>query len=325
MNGWAARALFTALAPSGARGRLSTLIFHRVLPAPDPLFPGEVDVPRFDALCRWLASTFHVLPLADALQRLRERRLPSRAVAITFDDGYADNHDHALPVLARHGLNATFFVTTGMLDGGCMWNDRVIEAIRGCRAGRLDLSGIGPQPLGSHDLGDATRRRTVVDAVIGSIKYLPPTERDAVSRAVAERAGVEAPRDLMMNWDQVRGLHGAGMHVGAHTVSHPILRAMPEGLARAEIADSRRALQAALRDPVPLFAYPNGKPHEDYDARSVSLVKEAGFSAAVTTGSGVADGHTDPYQIPRYTPWDTRPARATLLMARNFRQAPRAI
>ncbi len=122
--------------------RLSVLVYHRVLSAPDPLRPGEPTVEEFEARMRWLASNYNVMPLIEAVRGVRANRLPKRALSITFDDGYADNHDLALPVLRKLGLPATFFVTTGYLDGGCMFNDVVIEAVRRART-ELDLRDLG--------------------------------------------------------------------------------------------------------------------------------------------------------------------------------------
>ena len=134
------RTCLGALSPAGDEAQLSILIFHRVLPKVDPLFPLELTSARFDAVCRWLRRWFNVIPLDEAVQALSRRELPARALAITFDDGYADNHEVALPILLKHGLPATFFIATGFLDGGRMWNDTVIESLRHCKAARLDLS-----------------------------------------------------------------------------------------------------------------------------------------------------------------------------------------
>ncbi len=100
--------------------RLSILIFHRVTPEADPLFPNEMQARRFEVLCAMLARDYQVLTLARAVRLRQQARLPPRALVITFDDGYADNATHALPILQRHGLAATFFVSTGFLDGGRM-------------------------------------------------------------------------------------------------------------------------------------------------------------------------------------------------------------
>src|SRR5688572_14817112 len=100
------------VSPGGVRGRLSILIFHRVLACPDPLFPEVPSAVDFEARMRWVRDWFNVLPLKQAIDRLYDRSIPARALAITFDDGYADNEEVAAPILKRLGLCATFFVAT---------------------------------------------------------------------------------------------------------------------------------------------------------------------------------------------------------------------
>lgn len=312
------RTLLNVLSPAGREARLSILIFHRVLPRVDPLFPEEVDAARFDAQCRWIREWFRVLPLDEAAMQLREGRLPARALAITFDDGYADNHHVAMPLLQKHGLTATFFVATGFLDGGRMWNDTVIEAVRRAPAGRLDLAGTVAAPLGAFELGDDAQRRAVIDALIRGVKYQEPEERLRWVQAIAERCGAALPNDLMMTSDQVRGLRRGGMQVGAHTVNHPILARLPAAQARREIDDSRRWLQDLLGEPVRVFAYPNGKPGEDYGDEAVGLVRELGFETAVSTRWGAAHAGSDPLQLPRFSPWDRSRSRYAARLAHNL-------
>jgi peptidoglycan/xylan/chitin deacetylase (PgdA/CDA1 family) len=307
--------------PAGRRARLSVLIFHRVLPAPDPLFPGEVDARGFDAMCAWVAAWFNVLPLHEAARRMREGTLPARAAAITFDDGYADNAEVAMPILQRHGLSATFFVATGFLDGGRMWNDTVIEAVRATALQEADLSALPHSTCGRLPLATLQQRRAAIAQVIGSIKYLPVAQRLAFTDAFAQLLKVTPPGDLMMTSEQVRALQRGGMQVGAHTVSHPILARLGDAQARDEIAASKRTLEGLLQQPVGLFAYPNGKPGEDYLPRDAQLARELGFEAAVSTAWGAGGQGTDPFQIPRFTPWDRQRWRFGLRMARNLQAA----
>lgn len=291
--------------PAGARARLSVLIFHRVLPEPDPLFPGEMHAARFDAVCGWVRGWFNVLPLDEAARRLAEGTLPARAMAITFDDGYADNQQVAAPILRRHGLTATFFVATGFIDGGRMWNDTVIESIRRTTAGRIDLSDIeGLESLGALPLTRATDRRAAIDAVIGRVKYFEPAQRAVAVGGVARAGGAELPDNLMMSSQQVRDLHRQGQRIGAHTVHHPILARIAPAEARDEILRSKRTLEALLDGPVDLFAYPNGKPGQDYAPEHAELVRDLGFKAAVSTAWGAARRGDDVFQLPRFTPWD---------------------
>jgi peptidoglycan/xylan/chitin deacetylase (PgdA/CDA1 family) len=263
-----------------------------------------------------LRSEFNVLSLGEACARLARGSLPARAACVTFDDGYADNVQVALPILKRLSLPATFFVCTGFCEGGIMFNDAVIEAVRRAPAGIHDLSSLG---LGSHDLADNASRRAAIDALIGQLKYRSVEERRALVERLAAVMGSILPADLMMNPAQIRKLHDEGMEIGAHTINHPILAALNDEGARAEIVGGKYRLEAITGAPVTLFAYPNGKPGRDYGPRDVELVRDAGFAAAVSTVSGVADGGSDLFQLPRFSPWERNPHRLglRLLLSRS--------
>jgi peptidoglycan/xylan/chitin deacetylase (PgdA/CDA1 family) len=298
------------------------LIYHRVLPQQDKLFPGEVHRAQFDSQLAWLKSRFHVLPLLEAVKLAAEGRLPARSACITFDDGYADNAEVALPLLQKHGLHATFFIATGFLDGGRMWNDTVIEAVRRAPGEQFDATPLG---LGRHAIGNWEARRSAVSALIGQLKYLPMAQRLQQVGMLATLSAAELPRDLMMSSAQLRTLHAAGMGIGGHTVNHPILARLPAAEARQEIAQGRAALEAALDAPVRVFAYPNGKPGQDYLPEHVDMVRELGFEAAVSTAWGVSRGAADWYQLPRFTPWDQGIGKFGLRLARNMLQAAQRV
>jgi peptidoglycan/xylan/chitin deacetylase (PgdA/CDA1 family) len=309
------RTLYTLLSPAGKNARLSVLIFHRVRPALDPLFPGDTTAESFERHLSWVRERFNVLSLREAVERLRRASLPSRALSITFDDGYADNCTVALPILRRHGLPATVFVAAGYLDGGTMWNDAVIEAIRGCPHSRLDVPPLAVGPL---QLESLEQRRAAVHRLIDAFKYRRCSERaDAVQRLI-EASGSAPPRDLMLTTAQLRTLARAGIDIGAHTMTHPILARTEDDQARWEIEHGKAQLEAILEQPVTLFAYPNGKPNRDYAPRHVEMVARAGFAAAVTTAWGAARTGSDVLQLPRFTPWDRSHARYGLRLARNL-------
>jgi peptidoglycan/xylan/chitin deacetylase (PgdA/CDA1 family) len=312
-----ARGGLTTLAPAGVRARLSILIYHRVLREPDPIFPNELCAVRFDQQLGWLKQLFNVLPLDEAIARLQTDSLPARAACITFDDGYADNAEVALPLLWRHRLTATFFIATGFLDGGRMWNDTLIESVRRARGDVLDLTRLG---LGAYAIPTPEARRAAIDALIRAHKYLPQEQRSEQVEAIRETVGEVLPDNLMMRSSQVRELRAAGMTVGAHTVTHPILARLDAAAAQREIAAGREALEAIMGAPVSLFAYPNGKPGEDYAPEHVEMVKSLGYRAAVSTAWGAAQRGCDPYQLPRFTPWDQTAGRFALRLMRNLRR-----
>jgi hypothetical protein len=167
-------------------------------------------------------------------------------------------------------------------------------------------------------LNSPEARRAAIGAILSQLKYLAPPERQARVDCVAEQAGAELPRDLMMDDEQLRELAAAGMGIGAHTASHPILARLDDATARREIAEGRDRLEAIVRQPVRLFAYPNGRPSVDYSAVHVRMVKELGFAAAVTTAAGAARTGDSPHQLPRFTPWDRTAARWGGRLARNL-------
>ena len=304
----------------GARGTLAILIFHRVLPTADPLLPDLPDVATFDRLVALLVQRCIVLPLGDAISRLRRGALPSGSVAITFDDGYADNHDVALPVLLRHGAHATFFVATGFIDGGIMWNDRVIESIRHTTCDSLNLGEFG---LGVIPLAGLEARRDALSTLLPRLKYLRGESRISAVERIVDIAGTKErlPRGLMLSSLKVKNVAASGMEVGAHTVTHPILARLEVPDARREIRESREYLVDLLRQPVNLFAYPNGRPRTDYVSEHIDIVRDAGFQAAVTTSTGAARVGDDPFQFPRFTPWDPPGERFLLrLLVNRFRR-----
>lgn len=310
--------LFASLAglvsPAGGKAHLSILIFHNVLATMKPERRQVPDVAAFDRMLGWLRAGFRVLPLEEALQRLQAGTLPARAAAITFDDGYADNLLNAVPVLKKHGLHATFFIATGFLDGGIMWNDALRIAVRETVLERLDCSSL---QLGEYVLSDATARGKAIIELNRQIKHLPYAERAEAVNALVSLSGVELPSDLMLTSAQLRELHGSGMGIGGHTISHPILAACDDALAWQEISEGKRQLESIIGDEVRLFAYPNGRPDDDYRRVHVDMVREAGYQAAVSTAAGAAWRGVDPYQIPRFTPWRTDAVGFKLQLVRN--------
>jgi len=316
------RVIYSMLAPAGANARLSTLIFHRVLAAPDPLLPDEPNAAEFEHRMRWLQRHFNVIPLADAAARLGIGTLPARPLAITFDDGYADNQQIAAPILSKLGLPATFFIATGYLDGGRMFNDSIIAAVRGCKRSNLDLSELA---LGIHSLASLEQRRHAISVLLPQVKGLDPARRAASAERICQLAEITPPDDLMMTSSQVGALARAGFGIGAHTVNHPILAGLETAAARDEIELGRRRLEEITGGPVRLFAYPNGRPGDDYTVHTAALVRQLGFTAAFTTAHGVARTGADVFQLPRFTPWDRGDLKFGVRMASNLLKASPAV
>lgn len=296
------RGMHVVLSPAGHRGRLLIFTFHRVLAVKDALLPGEPDGPEFESKMQWVAECCQVLPLPAAARRLAAGTLPSRAACITFDDGYADNAEVAAPILRSLGLSASFFIAVDAVRTGIMWNDLVLDAIRS--AGRdLDFGIVGTS---ANELVSVGSLAAFADRVLAAMKYLPRDERWERAQALHRAAtGGEPPRRHMMTPDAVRRLSAAGFDIGGHTVTHPILAELPDDAAAAEIRGCRDWLTELNGRAPASFAYPNGRPGQDYHARHVAMVRDAGFEVAVSTRWASASSNSDPLQLPRFAPWET--------------------
>lgn len=307
--------------PAGKNAKLSIVIYHRVLPEPD-LLTGEGGIAQFEKGLRYLVNNFNILSLSEAVEKLRSGTLPGRAACITFDDGYADNAEIALPLLQKYGVTATFFIASGFLDGGRMWNDTVIESVRRAKGDKLDLNVIG---LGDHAITTLEQRQKTLNQLINKLKYLPHEARAAQVEKLSTVIAADLPDDLMMTSAQVRQLHDAGMEIGGHTLTHPILASIDDTAARTEITEGKAKLEAIIGTSLRLFAYPNGKPGKDYLPAHVRIVRDAGFEAAVSTAWGTARQDSDMLQLPRFTPWDKSEWRYVLRMVQNMRQEIRTV
>src|SRR5687767_6579040 len=183
--------------------------------------PGICISPEgFDAHVAYLAANYNVLPLPEAVAALREHRvLPPNAVAITFDDGYADNLESAR-ALARHRLSATFYITAGCLaDGQPFWPSELRYLIRALPDGRTTLEAAGRTI--TLDLTSDQARDQAVGVLTKTFKAHPVAVREDLRTQLRARAGqVQLPR-IMLTWDEVREMHALGMTIGSHTVTHP--------------------------------------------------------------------------------------------------------
>ncbi|WP_426194731.1 glycosyltransferase [Massilia sp. DWR3-1-1] len=316
------RGMWSILSSSGQSARLSVLLFHKVPTQADPLASSELNLARFEQMLDFVGENANVMPLSEANSALQRGILPKRAVALTFDDGYAEWIDNVAPALLRRGMPATFFITTGQFEGGVLWHERILAAVRALPKQGARL----PAGLGEFtNLGAPNCRERLVERLQERLKYAPLNERlEAI-----EQLECQADTALLLppgfNAGSVRDLHSQGFEIGAHTVHHPILNECTAQQARDEIANSKAELELIIGGAVNAFAYPNGRPGTDFAFEHVNMVKAAGYSMAVTTSTGAANAATDPFQIPRFTPWGVSDERIAFQLMRNMLTEPAAL
>jgi peptidoglycan/xylan/chitin deacetylase (PgdA/CDA1 family) len=277
------------------------LNYHRVNDDNDPFFPS-LPTAVFERHMAYLARSYRVLTVEELVERLQHGRVPRNALAITFDDGYRDNLTHAGPILARHGLPATVFLTTGLIGTSeISWFDRITMAFKSTAVPSINM------PWGDRlELRNATERLAAVEKTLAYFKRLTEDGFERRLDALLTELAIDDQRwgkGLMLDWDDVQALTGLGFSIGAHTIHHPILSRVSLERARREITGSRAVIASACGVSPRAFAYPNGRP-EDYTEAVQRLVREAGFTCALTTRFGLNTRHTPVYELRRGGPWE---------------------
>ncbi|MCX5662495.1 MAG: polysaccharide deacetylase family protein [Planctomycetota bacterium] len=297
-------------------------MYHRVLAddlaARYPLASLAIGVTAFGEQVRWLASHCQVATVDEAL---RSQALPATGprprprVCITFDDGYADNHAAAAPILESAGLRASFYVTAGVVGtSDLLWHDRAVLAWQ--RLGDQAAAEAFRDATHSSPLARPASGAWTLRDFMSAFKTLEPAERRRVLDALAKlgpRGLADADdeaRHRLMSWEQVADLRRRGHEIGSHTVSHAMLPQLDDAELARELRASREAISAKIGHAIGGIAYPNG----DCDGRVVAAVAAAGYDYGLTTRKGVAPARAtlrrEPgrFGLPRR---DVNPAKVT--------------
>jgi peptidoglycan/xylan/chitin deacetylase (PgdA/CDA1 family) len=254
---------------------------------------------------RFVARHYKVVSLTELLERLNGGS-PKPVMAITFDDGYQDNYYNAFPVLARYGLPATIFLTTGSIDSGePLWFERLALAAKRTTREFLDLECDIPRRFWFRSTFERLHSSR---AIFLHLRGLPERERkqrlDEILRVLGSLDESER-RNKLLTWAQIRTMKARGTEFGGHTVTHPFLAKMTPDEVIWETTECKRRIEEELQAPADYFAYPNGR-EEDFGLENKQLLRKAGYRAAVTTVWGVNYRSTDPMELRRGGPWEEK-------------------
>jgi peptidoglycan/xylan/chitin deacetylase (PgdA/CDA1 family) len=308
------------------------LLYHRVAElSTDPQLLG-VRPSRFLEhleVCRKMAK---VIPLQSLVKSLDRGKIPNREIVITFDDGYSDNLHSAKPLLERHEIPASVFVSTGSIGSDReLWWDELERIFLGPRPlpGELKLQIDGTRhewklntSTGNEEnhlrdtrswnlleKNDPSLRHSIFRSLCTAFGPLPGKERQRLLDELRVWAGMDSagrPSHRPLTRNEILKLAQGGLvEIGAHTVTHPVLSFLSEQEQRAEIKDSKSRLEEILGNPVTSFSYPFGL-RDDYSATTVSIVKESGFDCACANCMGIVRPKADRFQLPRVVvrDWD---------------------
>lgn len=277
------------------RGLGTCLTYHRVLPGAvlesqerDGFAPNielAVSVEEFDRQLALLAREYRPISVPEAVEALARGVLPERSVLITFDDGYRDNLAHALPVLRKHGVPATFYLTTGMIDQAIVpwWYElgTILSAADRIRlnSGKLKIE---------LSLTDTVSRCAAFNRLGVILKREAPDGQKELMELLRAQACRETPGPdcEFLSWAEVHELaRDPLVTIGAHTRNHFVLTSLSEPRLREELLESRERLERELGRAVEHLAYPYGAP-QDASEREFRVAAQLGFRSAFTTRPG---------------------------------------
>ncbi len=292
--------------------RLEILAFHRVLGEREPYFIPPMTIRRttFERLIDRLARDFSILDLTAAIAAVKDGALRKPALAITFDDGYADNFTLARECLRPKGIPASFFIPVSQVDAGAPhWWDYLKSAADSASGAFWSWLKAAAPSFRQEDAatGNAERSRALVRHLNG----LSLADRRAVIESAAREFGPYRGERLLMNWAEVGELCASGFDIGSHTLSHEPLTDLPEPEAVEEIAKSRVEIGRRLGRPVRGFSFPRGA----HSSPLVRAVRDAGYDYAVTTRYGSNRPGDDVYELRRRNLADYRGWRAAAPVA----------
>lgn len=283
----------------GQANLLRVLTYHRVdEPQSHPwLDAGLISAsPKaFETQMKYLAANYQPVSVFDVLAAFEEpgsKRLPARAVLVTFDDAYCDFEEHAWPILKQYGIPATLFVPTAFPDQPrrVFWWDRLFDAIRVTSVNELIT------PIGTLPVSTAAQRDHAYLRLKDHLKTLPNDAAAALVEEICTGLGVAPHDNSVLGWESLRRLAGEGLTLGAHTQTHPIMNSIPVEEMHTEAKCSLHDLRRQIGLVPPVFAYPSGI----YNTDAVRAVERAGFKLAFTTERGINElGKADPLRLRR--------------------------
>jgi peptidoglycan/xylan/chitin deacetylase (PgdA/CDA1 family) len=286
----------------------SILLYHGVTTSPSQgvaNFSGKhIAADAFECQMRWLADHANPMTLRMMAKKLADgQELPERSVAVTFDDAFKNVHDVALPILKRHGIPATFFISTGFVGRKRnIWADSVEHAVNMSASASISLCLRGEEH--SFSLADDASKIAAIIAIKTVMKKMPPTERYETLALLCKAAGplndpADCPNYQNLDWDDVRRLDApADYEVGGHSVNHEMLSYLDEETLAQEIVGCLQSLANELGHRVDLFSYPEGQA-EHYNDRVIDKLKDQGVVVCPSAIDGVNYPGCDPFHLRR--------------------------
>lgn len=285
------------------RNGVIIIAYHNIKEREDDFSYGVFGLPtrqEFEEHIVYLSEKYEITSLPELTERIRNRKpLPKRGAVITFDDGYKNVYTYAYPILRKYHVPATIFLTTiYMGTDNPFWWDKVTHIIKNITLTKLKL-----EEVGAYSLATLTERRKARRTITKCLKGLPEGRKSQLIQRMETLAGGSLPalnETATLSWNQIEEMSHHDITFGSHTATHPILTRISPEQANHEIYRSKKDIEEHLGKPVNLFSYPNGE-RGDFNDETKRLLKDNGYTGAVSLIPGTNTTGTDPYELRRFS------------------------
>jgi peptidoglycan/xylan/chitin deacetylase (PgdA/CDA1 family) len=269
-----------------------------------PLFT-KISTDLFDAQIQFLVENFNCISLKKLKENIKKNRVEPHSIILTFDDGFANNYSVAVPTLKKYNVDATVFVSSGLLDTpNFIWNDLIPIMLEKTSRLKLIYKGKGI-PIKILQEKEYARNVIISDLKLKNKKDIQDVIDDLKKQLDINDEVLFGDSELhacygMLSRKQVKEMHLSGLiEIGSHGMNHYILSRLSEEEAWFEVAASKKLLEKIIGEKVTSYAYPNGTVNDFSEVHRTLLVK-AGYDTALTTIAARVPQKADLLQLPRY-------------------------
>jgi len=275
---------------------ITILVYHGISYDKDPL-NMNIAPDIFESQIRYLKKNYKIISLDKAIDIINNKNIDDNYCVITFDDGYKNNIDFALPILIKYSADATIFVTCDSVESGNFSWSLLNDAIYKSNKTDLDLSKYG---IDSLSIVTDVDKLYAIRFLHNILKQLPDEKKKEIQDHIVYHEETCGSHEReMLNWIEIVEMLETGLiTIGGHTMSHPILSKVSSQIAFNEIVGCKNIIQSKIGIKVNHFAYPNGRT-DDFTDETVRIIKDSGYASACTTAHGINTGTIDLYRLKR--------------------------
>ncbi|MFN3343562.1 MAG: polysaccharide deacetylase family protein [Flavobacteriales bacterium] len=285
-------------------GNCAVLLYHRVIDIPTDPQLLAVSPGHFSDHLSIIKNEFHPLTVEEFTHYLiKGKKFPKNSVLITFDDGYADNHLFARPILESKGLQGLFYISTGYIGKKVeYWWDE-LERLLLINTKLPEEYNFEPEDYKFHfSKSDISSIYRFYSQLLERFKKVNSIRREELMNLLR----IEIPHDdvrkshLPMSLDELKSFsRSSSVVLGAHTLLHPSLSSCSNEEIKREVLGSKSDLESWTGNPIPFFSYPFGT-GADFDDRTIRVISPMGFSHVAGNYPGIVHARSPRTHFPRF-------------------------